>query len=435
MKNFLFSVFLLFIVSNIKSQPWQNVTPIGYSDAFFSSGSFINENEGWIFARQNWPGSFDLLHTNDGAQNFEKLLTLSGSMECWKIQMLDSLYGYAKIEDGAFHKNYFWQTTDGGYNWQDITDTTLFNMGKPLHSSHTFYFIDRTTGFFGGNNSIYKTLDAGLSWQQMNTPQIIDSASSNLYRPNSIYFVDNQYGWAASSLVMDAGFGMKTVDGGESWAVCTPISGDLYDIDFSDSLTGGMVGSGTWGSTIFLTQDNYNTVPNYLYPWNQYASTISYQNDSILWISGSPPSIFRSKDAGTTFEMQDSTYLITNPNDIIMDIQFHSNTAYAIGNVFLLKFEDDLNTSIHESDFAEDVVVISPNPASDKIKVTLSLAKSGLSTLEIYSLSGERVENIEKYMQQGKNEILIDIKSLSPGVYILKTNTASGKVTKKLLKF
>jgi photosystem II stability/assembly factor-like uncharacterized protein len=215
MKNLLFTLYLLVFVTSVKSQQWQNVTPIGYSDAFFSSGCFINENEGWIFALSALSGHFDLLHTNDGAQSFEKLLTLSGNVECWKIQMLDSLYGYAKIEDNALYKNYFWRTTDGGHNWQDITDTTLFNIGKPLYSCYAFFFTDRNTGFFGGIKSIYKTLDGGISWLQMNTQQVNDSILSNSYRPNSIYFIDDLYGWAACSMVMDAGFGMKTVDGGE----------------------------------------------------------------------------------------------------------------------------------------------------------------------------------------------------------------------------
>ena len=284
MKNvLLFFVTLFLMLSNINAQQWQSVTPLGYENAIFSSGCFVNDKEGWLFTTPLPFDNIELLHTYDGAHTFERVLVLPYNYNCYKIQMLDSLFGYAKIENDLAHEYYFWQTLDGGRNWNDISDTSLFNIGRPLWSSSSFYFVNRNLGFFGGNNAIYKTVDAGENWLPMNTPSVIDSNYSNLWRVNSIYFTDDMHGWAACSLLIDVGFGMKTTDGGQNWTVCTPITGDLFGVHFADSLNGGMAGSGSFSATVIGTQNNFDTLSYaYGYFWNQYANSICYQNDSTI---------------------------------------------------------------------------------------------------------------------------------------------------------
>jgi photosystem II stability/assembly factor-like uncharacterized protein len=435
MKKLLFSVVFILVLSAVKSQQWKDVTPAGYTGAFFSTRSFINEMEGWVFARPNISSNYDLLHTSDGAQSFEKLISLTNSMECWKLQMIDSLYGYAKIENGAAYENYFWKTTDGGHTWQDITDTALFNLGNPLYSCFAFYFTTRDTGFFGGLKSIYKSLDGGISWQQMNAPQIIDStAIGRSYRPNSIYFIDNLYGWAACSLFIDGGFGMKTIDGGESWAVCTPLTGDLYDIHFANNLKGGMAGNGTFFSALLMTEDNFQTEPTYFYPWPLYPSTICYQNESTIWCSGSPPVIKRSSNGGLTFEDFDTSYAAAHENGLIMDIQFFGNTGYAFANISLLKLVDTLNTATSIVSIAENEILVSPNPFTDKCKVTVSMQKPYFTSFEIFNADGILVGTKDKFLEAGKNDIILDLHYLKPGLYLLQVKSENRIITQKIIK-
>ncbi len=178
MKILLLFISFFILLTNMRAQQWQAFTIQGYENAIFPSASFINEKEGWLFTEPQDFDNLELLHTSDGAQTFERILVLPYDYECYKIQMLDSLYGYAKIENSPAHENYFWQTSDGGKHWQDITDTAFFNYGNPLWSQRNFFFVNRNLGFFGGNSAIYKTENGGISWIKTNTPTMLDSSTS-----------------------------------------------------------------------------------------------------------------------------------------------------------------------------------------------------------------------------------------------------------------
>ncbi len=435
MKNFLVFLVFLFVIGRADSQQWQDVTPAEYAGSFFSSSCFLNASEGWIFARPASSNNYDLIHTADSAQSFEKLLTLTNNMECWKIQMVDNLYGYAKIEDGAANKNYFWKTSDGGQTWQDITDTALFNPGNPLYSCHAFYFTNRNTGFFGGHQSIYKTLDGGSIWQKMNAPQVINSSSpARPYRANDIYFTDANHGWATCSLLTDGGFGMKTIDGGESWAVCTPITGDLWRVHFANNLKGCMSGNGSFFSALLITDNNFQTQPKWLFPEYQYPSPVCYQNDSTLWYSGSPPILNRSTDGGLTFKAYDTAFAAGHVNGSITNIQFFGNTGYALANIALLKLADTLSAVSVASLSPAAENRISPNPASDKCKICITAQKSEPVIVELHTAAGLKVFKTRKYMVPGTNEITLDLTHFKSGVYILKMSSSTLQLTKKLVK-
>jgi len=428
MRSVLLLALLLIVFCKANSQQWQDVTPTSYTDAFFSSMSFINEKEGWAFARPVPFGNFDLIHTSDGAQTFEKLFTLTENMTCWRFQMVDSLYGYAKTE------NSFLKTIDGGHSWQDISDTALFNIGNPLWSSNGFYFTDRNTGLYGGLNSIYKTLDGGLSFQKMNTPQIIDStAPERRYQVNAIYFTDSQYGWAACHLFWDGGCGMKTVDGGESWAVCIPATGYLSYLHFANNQTGGMGGTATFSYELFLTNNNFFTPPAYVSTWPQFATSICYQNDITLWYGASPPVFNRSTDGGLTFEKYDTTYATTHANESIMDIDFFGNTGYAIANSALLKLADTLTTASTFLPESQPVIILSPNPASKVCTAKITVQQPACTSFDLFTIAGISAVKSEKFLSAGTNEIPLDLSDLKPGIYILKVSSPNYSITKKLV--
>ena len=435
MKSTILSLVLLSIVTTISAQQWQNATHTGYT--YFSSGSFINKNEGWILARNPSPpqNNYFLLHTIDGAHSFEPIFTFPENLVCWHLQMVDSLTGFAKIENIAGYGDYFWKTTDGGYNWQDITDTTLFNKYGPLRGCNGFYFVNKDTGCFGGENSSYRTQDGGINWLKMNTPTIIDTNSSNNYKVNSMFFVDDKFGWAACSLLIDAGFVLKTTDGGINWTTCDPITGDLYNIHFADSLHGGTVGGSWYYSFVILTNNNFDTISHfYMNEWNQLPSSIYYQNDSTIWMSGFPAIIYRSTNGGDLFVEYDTTYATDLMTADIHDFQFFGNTGYAFSYSFLLKYNDTLNSAIPEPVIIKTDILISPNPLTDIGKITVSMEKPDVSDIEIYSSNGMLVQRSAKQLHAGKNEVLLDVKNLDPGLYLIILKTSSCKYSVKFIK-
>jgi len=416
--SYLTSIILL-IFSSASAQQWQNVSPTGYN--YFSTASFINDKEGWISARYGiWPDDHtDLVHTVDGAATFQSVYTFADTLDIYILQMVDSLNGFARIAGNPGSGRYLWATYDGGHSWQDITDSAMSEPNGALHASTATYFIDKHTGFLGGSNSIYKTTDGGNTWEIMNTPQFIDSTESNLYWPNRIFFHDKLYGWATCSMFMDAGFVLKTMDGGQNWIACKPISGALYNIHFVDTLHGGTTG-GDWNySLVMLTDNNFDTISHfYKNQWQQLPDAIYYQTYSTIWMSGWPAVIYKSTDGGASFVEYDNTYATDNQTDWLHDFQFFDSTGYAFAYSFILKMVDTLHTSVNPLVQINDLNII-PNPAKNKCVVSLVSKNAGNSAVRLYSVDGILVLNTEWHLIAGKNELLLDISNLKQGIYLL----------------
>lgn len=120
--------------------------------------------------------------------------------------------------------------------------------------------------------------------------------------------------------------------------------------------------------------------------------------------------------------------------DDIHDIQFFGNTGYAFSYSFLLKYNDTLNSVISEPVIIKADILISPNPVTDIVKVTVSVQKPDVSNIEIYSSNGMFVQRSAKQLHAGKNEVLLDVKNLNPGLYLLILKTSSCKYSVKFIK-
>lgn len=100
---------------------------------------------------------------------------------------------------------------DQGDTW-DIADRPEYN--------RSMHFIDRLTGWVGGNDKIYKTINGGLNWVPTTLPGIsfIDD----------IDFIDENRGWAVGNKVYG------TEDGGETWYLekCVP-QANVTNLDIS----------------------------------------------------------------------------------------------------------------------------------------------------------------------------------------------------------
>jgi hypothetical protein len=437
MKLFL-STILLVIISNsvIIAQKWQNVSPAGYN--YFSAASFINDKEGWVFARYGeWPNDHcDLVHTTNGAISFTPIFSFPDTSKCFFLQMVDPLNGFARIDlDWPSNEKYLWATYDGGNTWVDISDTSLMNPGNQLYGRYSYYFLDKNTGFVGAANSIYKTSDGGLSWVKTVTPTFIDSASSNMYHPNKLFFYNEKYGWAVNSLSYGNGFVLKTIDGGQSWAVCKPITGELYNIHFADSLHGGATGGNWSDGLVMFTENNFDTISHfYKNVWQQIPDGLFHQNDTTIWMSGWPAVIYKSTDGGTSFIEYDTSFATDNQTDWIHEFQFFDSTGYAFANSFLLRLVDTLHTALIKQTSVFNNIKIVPNPVENSCWIFFNSGYAANSTIEVYSINGKLIIKREQFINTGKNEFLLDISKLEPGIYLLSIKNNSNMYFSRLIK-
>jgi hypothetical protein len=80
-------------------------------------------------------------------------------------------------------------------------------------------------------------------------------------------------------------------------------------------------------------------------------------------------------------------------------------------------------------------IVISPNPAADKLTVLIAKNNAVKAGIEIYSVSGQKVYSINNQAVSRSQTFLIPMKQFSPGIYLVSVFIDNKKtVTKKIIR-
>ena len=176
---------------------------------------FIAEATGWIVG--DWG---TLLKSTDGGQTFTKIdETVFAKKSLRGIYFVDENYGwiitYRNTTEGK-NAGYIYRTTDGGDTWEEqfATEAALFNL----------HFIDRQTGWVvGDRRSVFATTDGGETWQfitdgsnqrhksSYGQPEYLGKEPLHTFTLYDIDFTDTQNGW----IVGDLGVILHTASGGK----------------------------------------------------------------------------------------------------------------------------------------------------------------------------------------------------------------------------
>ncbi|MDD4990946.1 MAG: leucine-rich repeat protein [Paludibacter sp.] len=164
----------------------------------------------------------------------QKDLSASGDFGM-QVQFATENIGWVSTYNMLYSDFKIYKTTNGGTDWNEITG--------PANPVGGFYhFVDATNGWLiganhvteGGVNSIFHTIDGGLSWTLQ---------AENVGDANAIFFSDLSHGW----VVGKSGLVLKTTNGGANWTAVTNTgqssNSNSKAVFFTDA-NNGWIGSG-----------------------------------------------------------------------------------------------------------------------------------------------------------------------------------------------
>lgn len=244
---------------------------------------FLDKDNWWIVGE-----SAKIYNTSNGGDNW----SLQNSGYQWEV--LNGIYFRDRNNGWTWGNDKFLHSTDGGLTWKA--------QSKPINENiNKIEFADGQTGWaFGINGTILKTTDGGTVW-------FTQSQKLNAVRFNTTFWVSPQEGWV-SGLNKDATFNttFQSTDGGSTWQDRTVnISEAGSSIFFIDKNTGWLATSSDYtGSNIYKTTNN-GSLWLHKFTHTSRIKKIQFINHSIGWACNNND-ILKSADGGSEWTEQNA---------------------------------------------------------------------------------------------------------------------------------
>jgi len=384
-KTILLTCSVLILSSGIlQAQQWNSIT--GPVAGNYYSIYFADENTGYLTGSMS-----DVYKTTNGGLTWTPYSAGVGYSVSFADNNTGLVSGQKKI----------WRTTDAGLSW----DTVVFNVDNYLFD--VCFATSDTVFVVGGGQTIIRSYDQGL-----NCTVLSSEPSTNFNGLYKACFINGKTGFVSGS----NGVIKKTTDGGDNWTVCnTGTTQHIMSITSIDNNTYIAVG---FNGTILKTVDagaNWYTVtsntPSTLYDIAFYDS----QNGYIVGINGT---ILMTSDVGESWQSVSS-----GTTDLLRAIYFHDpNTGFIAGwDSTLFKF---VNTS-DINEMPGSVPFFNINKSGNELQIEFTDNNSGI---EILDISGRLISKHET----GKKKYIIDISGLTSGIYLIRLRSKTDIAVKKI---
>jgi photosystem II stability/assembly factor-like uncharacterized protein len=399
----LYALCNLSIPTTIYSQWYQQSIPVSNPIVGLE---FVDSLRGWA-ATSSYQDTSYVLYTTNGGNNWNVQLKITGI----EFEVLDAVDSSVIYLGGYKYSVPTWTTlllksTNAGTNWVDMNMTVSIgfddmffvnrdsgymcentivelyrttnggaNWERKINGINQFpyklFFINFSTGYCGGDFTLFKTINSGDNWFAINGFSAI---------VKSIFFLNENSGWVGLANSRLA----RTTNGGLNWSYQLPnfSVGSTTDLYFYDSLKG-------WGGTRLSRILKTTTSGNV---WG-------YQRDS----SASYTISFIDSSNGWTGDMGVSH--TTNGGGIITHINSYTNFI------------------------PEDYKLYQnyPNPFNSHTKISFEVKSNSFVKLIIYDITGREINIWQSngILLSGRHEFLFDAKGLSSGVYFYKLEARS----------
>lgn len=372
------------------------------------------------------------------------------------------IVGYYKIK----------KTTNGGLTWTNsvASSSTEFRAIDSLNAT-TFITV-------ASNGRIFKSYDAGSTWQQkvIYIPPLYDVSTAS---DSVVFAVGGTY--STNGYFSEV---RKSIDAGETWSLCMhSLNGSiLFGVDFLNKDTGIAVGS---NGLILRTNNSGVSWDTITITNRELFKPFFYNKDTIFIVGGGYPIansgariILRSWDGGVTW---DSSMVMDDSPQTIMDITVTANkelfacggngriyksvdwgnhwqtirhvwdyylfwsicfptanTGYAIGIMnyastqeygIVYKTSSPLPLNYSEQEVSEDIIIY-PNPASSDVVLESNFSIT-IQDISLVDIAGRTIQ--VAINQKSADSFNITTKGLCPGIYFILIKNGQQLESQKLI--
>ncbi|MCH7879709.1 MAG: hypothetical protein IH914_10405, partial [candidate division Zixibacteria bacterium] len=285
---------------------WTPVTNSGIADSSTNDALFfLDANIGWISSDDRGPNRGVVLHTTDGGATWSTQNSGLNS-RIFGVHFIDGTTGWVAADGGGIA-----HTTDGGMTWAAQSSSVTNN-----ELNDVFALPDGVNLWaVGENGTILHTTDGGSVWE-IQTSDLTD-------RVASVFFVDDQVGWAVGGGPNISGI-VRTSDGGDTWVSQITFTGDLYSVLFLNANEGWAAGTG--GLMLHTTDAGSNWV-NQTSGTSNLLRSVFFVDQNFGWAVGENGSIIHTNDGGTNWTNQ-----FSGTANHLRDVSFtDATTGTAVG--------------------------------------------------------------------------------------------------------
>lgn len=287
------------------------------------------------------------------------------------------------------------------------------------------YFRDPNWGILLGSKALYKTTNAGGSWQKQ--------IGFNVQFLKSIRFANSSRGWIVGHPGIGPEVTYQTVDGGTSWTLTTL---GFRSISFVDSIHGFALAD---SSHVFRTNNGgFSWFPVFTSSLTSvfWTSCLSFADTSVGWIWGS--AVYKTTDGGSTWSPEDGIHGKVGWIDHGFYAE-NSQSAWAVaadGRIF--KY-GSLPTNVRTGDVQDhprDFTLNQnfPNPFNSGTVISYALSKRSHVLLTVFNPLGQKVATlVDQIQNQGNQSIRFDASNLASGIYFCRLSTGESFIVKLML--
>lgn len=371
-------------------------------------------------------GSADgkIYSTFDGGTTWSEFLNYQDDLRILDFDFISDQTGYAcggKYENPITTAVIF-KTENAGLTW-DTVKTVAIN----ISSFSNIEFLNEDTGFVSENRYLYRTYDGGQNLTQIGNNEFLNANITDLHlSPDGVLFLVGQKAPASEVYIASM---YRSADLGETWSrvyLDTLLDTDYYynryinDIDFPTAETGyAVAGNRTFlkttdaGFTWNLVETE--TFPILLYTVDFLTADLGYTNSAL--------GVFKTTDGGLNWEH----HYINSVFSHIYDIQFSTpETGYVNTSEGLFKTTSGGVTSVNTKPTPNIDITVFPNPTKNSVNLKYS-QEIEIYEIQMIDITGRIINSLSAETST------IDVGNLNSGNYLLRMTTNKGLVVRKLL--